>query len=45
MVNDNLNSNVPTINTKGPIVSSPQTQNDLRANEITSRNKLTVHIR
>ena len=40
-VNDNLNLKAFMPNTDRPIVSCPETQNDLRASKITSRNKIS----
>ena len=39
-VNSNLNLKVSMPNTDRPIVSCPETQNHLRANKTTSRNKI-----
>ena len=39
-VNSNLNLKVSMPNTDRPIVSCPETQNHLRANKITSHNKI-----
>ena len=41
--NGNLNLKVSMPNTDRPIVSYPETQNDLRANKTTSRNKINSH--
>ena len=45
-VNGNLNFNVSTANTNSTIISCPETQNRLRGNKGTSRNKIkaAVHI-
>ena len=40
-VNSNVNLKVSMPNTDRPIVSCPETQNDLRANKKTSRNKIS----
>ena len=38
-VNDNFNLNISTVNIDRPTVCCPETENDLRANKTTSRNK------
>ena len=40
-VNSNVNLKVSMSNTDRPIVSCPETQNDLRVNKKTSRNKIS----